>query len=103
MGSKSEAKALMQRAGVPLVPGYHGSEQAADALAAEAQKIGYPLMIKASAGGGGKGMRVVPRQDDFLEALQAARREAKAASGDEHVLLERCLADRKSTRLHSSH
>src|SRR3546814_4083394 len=53
MGSKSEAKALMQRAGVPLVPGYHGSEQAADALAAEAQKIGYPLMIKASAGGGG--------------------------------------------------
>src|SRR3546814_568211 len=62
MGSKSEAKALMQRAGVPLVPGYHGSEQAADALAAEAQKIGYPLMIKASAGGGGKGMRVVPRQ-----------------------------------------
>src|SRR3546814_18349263 len=85
------------------VAGYHGSEQAADALAAEGQKIGYPLMIKASAGGGGKGMRVVPRQDDFLEALQAARREAKAASGDEHVLLERCLADRKSTRLHSSH
>ncbi len=92
MGSKSEAKALMQRAGVPLVPGYHGLEQTADALVAEAHKIGYPLMIKASAGGGGKGMRVVPRQEDFLEGLQAARREAKAAFGDEHVLLERYLA-----------
>src|SRR3546814_19965485 len=89
MGSKSEAKALMQRAGVPLVPGYHGSEQAADALAAEAQKIGFPLMIKASAGGGGKGMRVVPRQDDFLEALQAARSEATATFGAAHVPIGR--------------
>jgi 3-methylcrotonyl-CoA carboxylase alpha subunit len=92
MGSKSEAKALMQRAGVPLVPGYHGAGQAADTLVAEAHKVGYPLMIKASAGGGGKGMRVVERQEDFLEALQAARREAKASFGDEHVLLERYLA-----------
>ncbi|HMA16688.1 MAG TPA: acetyl/propionyl/methylcrotonyl-CoA carboxylase subunit alpha [Kiloniellaceae bacterium] len=91
MGSKSEAKALMQRAGVPLVPGYHGSEQAADTLVAEAHRIGYPLMIKAAAGGGGKGMRVVERQADFLEALQAARREAKASFGDDHVLLERYL------------
>jgi 3-methylcrotonyl-CoA carboxylase alpha subunit len=91
MGSKSEAKALMQRAGVPLVPGYHGYEQAAEALVAEAHKVGYPLMIKASAGGGGKGMRVVEHQADFLEALQAARREAKGAFGDEHVLLERYL------------
>jgi 3-methylcrotonyl-CoA carboxylase alpha subunit len=92
MGSKSEAKALMQKAGVPLVPGYHGQEQGADTLVAEAHKVGYPLMIKASAGGGGKGMRVVQRQEDFLEGLQAARREAKAAFGDEHVLLERYLA-----------
>jgi 3-methylcrotonyl-CoA carboxylase alpha subunit len=92
MGSKSEAKALMQQAGVPLVPGYHGLEQTADALVAEAHKVGYPLMIKASAGGGGKGMRVVQRQEDFLEGLQAARREAKSAFGDEKVLLERYLA-----------
>ena len=92
MGSKSEAKALMERAGVPLVPGYHGAEQTADHLVAEAHKVGYPLMIKASAGGGGKGMRIVERQEDFLEALQSARREATAAFGDEHVLLERYLA-----------
>ncbi|MEQ8355953.1 MAG: acetyl-CoA carboxylase biotin carboxylase subunit [Kiloniellaceae bacterium] len=92
MGSKSEAKALMQQAGVPLVPGYHGDEQAPESLLAEAQTVGYPLMIKASAGGGGKGMRVVRDADSFLEALQAARREAMAAFGDEHVLLERYLA-----------
>jgi 3-methylcrotonyl-CoA carboxylase alpha subunit len=91
MGSKSEAKALMQQAGVPLMPGYHGFEQAAETLVAQAHKIGYPLMIKASAGGGGKGMRVVQRAEDFLEALQAARREANAAFGDERVLLERYL------------
>ena len=91
MGSKSEAKALMQRAGVPLVPGYHGFEQAAETLVAEAHKVGYPLMIKASAGGGGKGMRVVRDAEDFLEALQAARREAEAAFGDGRVLLERYL------------
>ncbi len=91
MGSKSEAKALMQEAGVPLVPGYHGFEQAAEALVAEAHKVGYPLMIKASAGGGGKGMRIVQRAEDFLEALEAARREAKAAFGDDRVLLERYL------------
>ncbi len=91
MGSKSEAKALMQAAGVPLVPGYHGDAQESDALAAEANKVGYPLMIKASAGGGGKGMRVVQQAGDFAEALQAARREAMASFGDEHVLLERYL------------
>src|SRR3546814_3938917 len=61
--SKSEAKALMQQAGVPLVPGYHGAAQTAEALAVEADRIGYPVMIKASAGGGGKGMRVVQRQE----------------------------------------
>jgi len=92
MGSKSEAKALMQAAGVPLVPGYHGSEQGADHLVAEAHKVGYPVMIKASAGGGGKGMRVVADPEDFLDGLEAARREAKASFGDDHVLLERYLA-----------
>ena len=92
MGSKSEAKALMQAAGVPLVPGYHGSEQSADHLVAEAHKVGYPVMIKASAGGGGKGMRVVADPEDFLDGLEAARREAKASFGDDHVLLERYLA-----------
>ena len=92
MGSKSEAKALMQAAGVPLVPGYHGSEQGADHLIAEAHKVGYPVMIKASAGGGGKGMRVVADPEDFLDGLEAARREAKASFGDDHVLLERYLA-----------
>ncbi|GAB4231140.1 MAG: acetyl/propionyl/methylcrotonyl-CoA carboxylase subunit alpha [Kiloniellaceae bacterium] len=92
MGSKSEAKALMQAAGVPLIPGYHGDAQEAGALADEAEKVGYPLMIKASAGGGGKGMRVVHQAGDFAEALQAARREAMASFGDEHVLLERYLA-----------
>ncbi len=91
MGSKSEAKALMQAAGVPLVPGYHGDAQEAEALAAEAEKVGYPLMIKASAGGGGKGMRVVQQAADFGEALQAARRESMASFGDDHVLLERYL------------
>src|SRR3546814_8003472 len=82
----------MQQAGVPLVPGYHGAAQTAEALAVEAERIGYPVMIKPSAGGGGKGMRVVQRQADFVEALQAARREAKAAIGDEQILLARYLA-----------
>ncbi|NIA72011.1 acetyl-CoA carboxylase biotin carboxylase subunit [Pelagibius litoralis] len=92
MGSKSEAKALMGKAAVPLVPGYHSDVQGAEALQAEAQKMGFPLMVKASAGGGGKGMRVVAAADDFLTGLEAARREAKAAFGDDHVLLERYLA-----------
>ncbi|MDP2207031.1 MAG: acetyl/propionyl/methylcrotonyl-CoA carboxylase subunit alpha [Alphaproteobacteria bacterium] len=91
MGGKSEAKALMEKAGVPLVPGYHGDNQDEKFLAAEAQKIGYPLLIKASAGGGGKGMRVVEKPGDFAEALGAARREAKAAFGDDHVLIEKYL------------
>ena len=91
MGGKSEAKALMAAAGVPLVPGYHGDAQDADLLAAEAHKIGYPVLIKASAGGGGKGMRVVPAPADFPAALAAAQREARAAFGDDRVLIERYL------------
>jgi 3-methylcrotonyl-CoA carboxylase alpha subunit len=91
MGSKSAAKDIMGAAGVPLVPGYHGQEQGTDFLQTEADRIGYPLLIKASAGGGGKGMRVVARSADFGEALAGARREAMSGFGDDHVLLERYL------------
>lgn len=92
MGGKSEAKALMQKAGVPLVPGYHGDDQDIKLLAKEADKIGFPVLIKASAGGGGKGMRVVDSAGDFAEQLAAAQREAKAAFGDDRVLIEKYLA-----------
>ncbi|MBV9756894.1 MAG: acetyl-CoA carboxylase biotin carboxylase subunit, partial [Alphaproteobacteria bacterium] len=92
MGSKSAAKALMEKAGVPLVPGYHGADQDDATLAAAARRIGFPLLIKPSAGGGGKGMRVVERGENFPEALGAARREAASAFGDDAVLLERYLA-----------
>ena len=89
MGSKSEAKKLMERAMVPLVPGYHGDKQQHDLLQTEANRIGYPVLIKASAGGGGKGMRVVTRSDEFMAALASCQREAKASFGDDHVLIER--------------
>ena len=92
MGGKSEAKALMEKAGVPLVPGYHGDQQDEAFLAKEADKIGYPVLIKASAGGGGKGMRVVEKAADFKEALAGAQREAQASFGDQHVLVEKYLA-----------
>jgi 3-methylcrotonyl-CoA carboxylase alpha subunit len=91
MGSKDAAKALMQAAGVPVVPGYHGAGQDDAHLAREAERVGYPLMIKAVAGGGGKGMRRVDRAADFQGALNAARREAKSAFGDDKVLLERFI------------
>ncbi len=89
MGSKSAAKALMEKAGVPLVPGYHGSNNEAGFLAEQAAKIGYPVLIKASAGGGGKGMRRVDQAEDFAAALASCQREAKASFGDDHVLVER--------------
>lgn len=91
MGSKAEAKRLMQAAGVPLVPGYHGEDQSDALLAAEAAKIGYPVLIKASAGGGGRGMRAVDAASDFSTQLAAARREAEAAFGDGRVLIEKYL------------
>ncbi|TCN31492.1 acetyl/propionyl/methylcrotonyl-CoA carboxylase subunit alpha [Sinorhizobium americanum] len=91
MGLKDAAKALMERAGVPVVPGYHGEEQEAGFLAGEAAEIGYPVLIKARAGGGGKGMRRVDRREDFASALDAARREAEAAFGDGSVLIEKYL------------
>lgn len=91
MGSKAESKALMVAAGVPVVPGYHGEDQSEDRLAAEAGRIGFPVLIKASAGGGGKGMRPVLSAADFLDELAGAQREARAAFGDDRVLLERYL------------
>ena len=92
MGSKAEAKGLMQRHGVPLVPGYHGEDQDAERLADEAEKIGFPVLIKASAGGGGRGMRAVGSRAEFAAALKSAKREAKAAFGDDRMLLEKYLA-----------
>ena len=89
MGSKAAAKALMEKAGVPLVPGYHGQDNAPALLQREADRIGYPVLIKASAGGGGKGMRRVERTEDFAAALASCQREAKASFGDDHVLVER--------------
>lgn len=89
MGSKSAAKALMEQAGVPLVPGYHGDRQEPDFLLAQAQSIGFPVLIKASAGGGGKGMRIVRQAGDFAAALASCQREAQASFGDQHVLVER--------------
>ncbi len=91
MGSKSAAKALMEAAGVPLVPGYHGADQDPALLAAEAARVGYPVLIKASAGGGGKGMRIVAEPGAFAEALAVARGEAMSAFGDDQVLVERYL------------
>ncbi|HJV07531.1 MAG TPA: acetyl/propionyl/methylcrotonyl-CoA carboxylase subunit alpha [Chromobacteriaceae bacterium] len=92
MGSKSAAKALMEQAQVPLVPGYHGDNQDADFLLAQADAIGYPVLIKASAGGGGKGMRIVDSHDAFLPALASCQREARASFGDDKVLVEKYLA-----------
>jgi 3-methylcrotonyl-CoA carboxylase alpha subunit len=91
MGDKSAAKRLMEKAGVPLVPGYHGEDQDAKFLAKEAERIGFPVLIKASAGGGGKGMRIVRERKEFQGALEGAQREAKAAFGDARVLVERYL------------
>ncbi|CAH1044287.1 acetyl/propionyl/methylcrotonyl-CoA carboxylase subunit alpha [Halomonas sp. TD01] len=91
MGDKSAAKARMANAGVPLVPGYHGDDQDDALLRSEADKIGYPVMLKASAGGGGKGMRVVESAEGFQAALDGCRRESKAAFGDDRMLIEKYL------------
>ncbi|NMG14448.1 acetyl/propionyl/methylcrotonyl-CoA carboxylase subunit alpha [Aromatoleum bremense] len=89
MGSKSEAKKLMEAAGVPLTPGYHGDNQEPGFLHEQADRIGYPVLIKAAAGGGGKGMRLVEKSDDFEAALASCKREAASSFGDEHVLVEK--------------
>ncbi len=89
MGLKDAAKALVEKANVPVVPGYHGAEQGADFLRAEARRIGYPVLIKAVAGGGGKGMKKVDRPEDFDDALASAQREGRSAFGDARVLVEK--------------
>ena len=89
MGGKSESKRLMEAAGVPLIPGYHGDNQDSDFLKAQANAIGYPVLIKASAGGGGKGMRIVENSNNFDDLLASCRREAITSFGDDQVLIEK--------------
>jgi len=92
MGGKSEAKALMAKAGVPLVPGYHGDDQDPARLEKSADEIGYPVLIKASAGGGGKGMKVAQKKSEFRDQLASAKREAQNSFGDDRMLIEKYLA-----------
>ena len=89
MGLKAESKQLMEKAGVPLVPGYHGRDQSPELLKREADRMGYPVLIKASAGGGGKGMRAVDKAEDFDAALASCKREAMHSFGDDAVLVEK--------------
>lgn len=93
MGSKAEARALMEQAGVPVVPGYHGADQSLAALRAAADGIGYPVLVKAAAGGGGRGMRAVRGPEELAGAVESARRESAAAFGDDRLIIER-LVDR---------
>jgi len=99
MGSKSEAKALMEKSRVPILPGYHGAKQDEAVLVEAAQRIGYPVLLKAAAGGGGKGMRRVDGPADFAAALAGARREAKAAFGDDRMLVEKYLLSPRHVEL----
>ncbi|KAH7300855.1 hypothetical protein KP509_23G000300 [Ceratopteris richardii] len=93
MGDKSESKALMSAAGVPVVPGYHGEEQSASFLKLQADSIGYPVIIKATQGGGGKGMKIVSKSEDFVENLCSAQREALTSFGDQRVLVEKYILE----------
>lgn len=93
MGDKKSSKVKMETIGVPLIPGYHGEEQEPKFLEKEAHKIGYPVLIKATAGGGGKGMRIVEKAEDFLDALEGAKREAKNAFSNDKVLLEKYITN----------
>ncbi|EJL6386530.1 acetyl/propionyl/methylcrotonyl-CoA carboxylase subunit alpha [Vibrio parahaemolyticus] len=91
MGSKSQAKAIMSKANVPLVPGYHGTDNSVEHFLAEAEKIGYPVMLKATQGGGGKGMRVVNSAAEMPLAIDGAQREALSSFGDKQLLIEKCI------------
>ena len=93
VGLKTRAKEIAKQAGVPTVPGYDGEDGSEERLAEEAERIGFPVLVKASAGGGGRGMRVVTRPQDFAEAVRGARREAEAAFGDASVFLEKLIED----------
>jgi len=93
MGSKSNSKEIMLAAGVPCTPGYHGDEQTPEELKARAKEVGYPVLIKAVMGGGGKGMRLVAKEEDFISDLESCRRESLSAFGDDKVLLERYLTN----------
>ncbi|XP_073944830.1 methylcrotonoyl-CoA carboxylase 1 isoform X2 [Choristoneura fumiferana] len=93
MGIKSTSKAIMSSAGVPIVKGYHGEEQSIEKLQAEAQRIGFPIMIKAVRGGGGKGMRIAMTQSEFLQQLESAKRESLKSFGDDNMLLEQYITD----------
>jgi acetyl-CoA carboxylase biotin carboxylase subunit len=111
MGDKIAAKKKMQKAGVPVIPGYHGSKQDNESLVKEGKKIGCPLLVKAAAGGGGKGMRIVKSETSLLEAIEGAKRESKSSFGDDTVFLEKyldkprhiefqILADEKGNTIH---
>lgn len=91
MGSKSASKIIMTAANVPVVPGYHGDDQSMERLRHEAEKVGYPIMIKAVLGGGGKGMRIVRHSGELVESIEACRREAKKSFNSELVLMERYI------------
>jgi 3-methylcrotonyl-CoA carboxylase alpha subunit len=93
MGSKAESRHLMQRLGVPVVPGYDGEDQGLDTLMIEAAKVGFPLIVKASAGGGGKGMKIVRAAGELRAAIESAQREAKKSFGDDRLLLERYIEE----------
>src|SRR6266704_3085399 len=93
MGSKAASRHLMQRLGVPVVPGYDGEDQHLDVLTAEAGRIGFPLIVKASAGGGGKGMKIVRSAGELRPAIESAQREAKKSFGDDRLLLERYIEE----------
>jgi len=99
MGNKAEAKRLMLAAGVPCVPGYSGEDQSDERLLAEAPGVGFPLLVKAAAGGGGRGMRLVESMDDFVGALAQARSEAKNAFGSDEVILERAVIDARHVEI----
>jgi 3-methylcrotonyl-CoA carboxylase alpha subunit len=99
MGSKSESKDIMIKAKVPVVPGYHGSDNSNETLFAKAKEVGFPLMIKAVSGGGGKGMRVVNHEKEFLEALDSCRREAMKSFKDDHVLIEKLVRSPRHVEL----
>ena len=91
MGSKSESKRIMEKAKVPIVRGYHGDNQDPDFLLKEAKIIGFPVMLKASLGGGGKGMRIVMQEKDFFDQLEAAKREGMKSFNDDHMLIEKYI------------